>query len=475
MNDMRQFAHFMVYSPPFGRAKKRLFRYNDWIPMSSLPHKAQVDSQGNIILPGSLKPVQREPEVRITREEEVQPMEEGVWYAPQAEPASAFSWDTSVNDSEPAVTFQEEFIEEELPEEEAVRTIERAAPSLIIRETTEQVWSAMREEVTRVTSNVIDEGARQYRASLEDGTRVGAESVKTFSSAATNLWSFLKQPVWVPGKKSKPVQHSRGVLFMLDTVRFGGTFAGLFTMLFVGLNYQSFWSIAQSYVDPLAQVTGVKTAGSELDKSVADKLKKIPSLAVAGESQGSLIDYLPSVGPPDNRLIIPKLNLNVPIVIPPNTALMREDWKALEEDIQKSLQDGVVHYPGTAKPGQAGNFFVTGHSSYFPWDPGQYKSVFARLHNLNVGDEYWVFYNGDRHRYVIQSEKEIKPSDVTVLDQPSGKRISTLMTCTPVGTTLRRLILIAQEVDPITGLALEVGQHAKEQANPNLKMEALPI
>jgi sortase (surface protein transpeptidase) len=48
------------------------------------------------------------------------------------------------------------------------------------------------------------------------------------------------------------------------------------------------------------------------------------------------------------------------------------------------------------------------------------------------------------------------------------------MTCTPVGTTLRRLIITAVEVDPVSGKPLEVGEHATEQA-PKLKMEMLPI
>ena len=167
--------------------------------------------------------------------------------------------------------------------------------------------------------------------------------------------------------------------------------------------------------------------------------------------------------------------MNVPIVVPPNTNLIKEDWKGLEEDIQQGLQDGVVHYPGTARPGQAGNFFVTGHSSYYPWSPGKYKSVFAQLSVLNVGDEYWVYYGGDKYRYIVTEKKEINPSDVTVLDQPISKRISTLMTCTPVGTTLRRLIITAQEVDPVTGQPMTVGEHAHENATPTTKMDMLPI
>lgn len=282
--------------------------------------------------------------------------------------------------------------------------------------------------------------------------------------------SILLQPVWIPGRKGEPKKYGRGVLFVLDSLRFGGTFAAIFGVLFVTLNYQSFWQIARAQLTPTIQIEGAHS----LETALRDKLTRAPMLTTAGGDFMGLLAVLPPVGPPENRLIIPKLNLNVPIVSPPHDALLEERWTRLEEDIQKALKDGVVHYPGTARPGQAGNFFVTGHSSYYPWASGDYKTVFARLAELEIGDEYWVYYNGDKHRYIVQDKKEVRPSNVKVLDQPPNKRISTLMTCTPIGTTLRRLIITAQEVDPVTGLALDVGERGRESL-PSVNINTLPI
>jgi LPXTG-site transpeptidase (sortase) family protein len=389
-------------------------------------------------------------------------MEEGMWY--------------NLEEKQEIIESVQEEIQTPVPEMpyEPEETRREVITEWTAEETIDPIWAHIRHKLSQVTTHTIHEGVHQYVASIEEGKKLSEETVETMKISLSSIWNFLTQPVWIPNRRSEPVQHSRGVLFMLDTVRFGGTFAGIFTMLFVGLNYQSFWAIAQSYVDPLAEATGIKVP-DKIDHRLSDKLKRIPELATAGQSEGNLLDHLPTVGPPDNRLIVPSLDLNVPIVVPPNDALISEDWKKLEEQIQEELQRGVVHYPGTARPGQAGNFFVTGHSSYFPWAPGEYKSVFARLHELNVGDEYWVYYNGDKHRYVIQSKKEIKPADVSVLDQPVNKRISTLMTCTPVGTTLRRLIITAQEVDPVTAVALEVGKRGSEQQLPKMQMDMLPI
>lgn len=355
-----------------------------------------------------------------------------------------------------------------LKEEAAVVSIASEASP-----TPRHVWREIRSDLLNVTGQILEEGEKQYKASFREGVLLSKGIKETVRDGAMSFKEFMVQPVWVPGRKNKPKQYSRGTLFFLDIFRFGGTFATLFITLFFVLNYQSFWSIAMAKLDPVTSITTGKELASEMDDALAQSLTNTPSLG--GIDDSSLLSYLPKVGPPENRLIVPKLGLNVPIVIPPIDSLLKEDWTKLEEEIQTGLQSGVVHYPGTAQPGQAGNFFVTGHSSYFPWAPGKFKSVFARLPELEVGDEYWVFYGGDKFRYVIEGKKEINPNDVTALDQPINKRISSLMTCTPVGTTLRRMIITAQELDPVTGQPMEVGEHQTEQALPKMNLQMLPI
>lgn len=411
----------------------------------------------------------------MKREEKSEPqpieMEENRWYSLPAVQPGIPSW--AAFDAEEAPEYMVKDEEETTPVREWTAPVEEQIENAM-EESRQQLWHSMREHVQSVTNDFVSESTSQYEASMRDGIVLSRNVFDVVESSARRAWNFLTQPVWVPGRHSQPKQYGRGVLFLLDIVRFGGTFASLFVVLFVSLNFQSFWTIAQSYVDPLQQVTDGKLLSHSLNQDLADKLKKIPSLPTAGGGDGNLMAYLPPVGPPENRLIIPKMNLNVPIVDPPSTNLISENWKGLEDDIQKGLQDGVVHYPGTARPGQAGNFFVTGHSSYFPWDPGKFKSVFARLDDLNVGDEYWIYYGGDKYRYVVTAKKVIDPSNVSVLDQPVNERVSTLMTCTPVGTALHRLVIQAQEVDPVTGQPMKVGEHQQENL-PQMKMSSLPI
>ena len=338
----------------------------------------------------------------------------------------------------------------------------------------EDVLGSMRRKTYNVTNAFLQEGWRQYEWSAKDLWRAICNLRGNLCKTAKWFWGFLMQPVWIISPNKEPKKYSRGTLFALDIVRFGGTFAAIFVLLFVSLNYKSFWEIMSEKINPVQHAKNVQSQTAVIDAALKEKLLKSPSLATAGNKHGNLLSFLPQVGPPENRIIIPKLGINIPLITPSYKSLLNEDWTRVEEDIQEALRMGVVHYPGTARPGQAGNFFVTGHSSYYPWAEGRYKTVFARLHNLSPGDEYYVYYGGDQHRYVVRSKKEVKPTDVTVLDQPTTKRMGTLMTCTPVGTTLRRLVLLSEEVNPVTGEAMEVGQQ-QEREEKYVKPQMLPI
>lgn len=153
----------------------------------------------------------------------------------------------------------------------------------------------------------------------------------------------------------------------------------------------------------------------------------------------------------DNRLVIPKLNINVPFeqTEAAREFFKKEDWVGLEKQVQIDLENGLVHYPFTANPGEVGNFFLTGHSSYYPGTPGRYKDVFANLGQMVIGDKMVVFFNGKKIVYTVSDVQVVKPTDTWVLDQPAGDFIARLMTCTPVGTARDRLIVSMKQTYPV--------------------------
>lgn len=146
---------------------------------------------------------------------------------------------------------------------------------------------------------------------------------------------------------------------------------------------------------------------------------------------------------PEPRIIVPKINVDAPVVYDVNTLA--------EPVIQERLKEGVVHYPipgANAFPGQIGNSVVLGHSSNDVFDTGQYKFIFVQLSKLDKGDVFYLHYNGTRYTYSVTEKKIIDPTEVNQLVLNNGKPMATLVTCDPPGTALKRLIVIGEQISP---------------------------
>ena len=113
------------------------------------------------------------------------------------------------------------------------------------------------------------------------------------------------------------------------------------------------------------------------------------------------------------------------------------------EDLMASL----IHYPGTALPGQFGNAVIFGHSvlpQFF--NPKNYKTIFSTLPKLKEGDEILVSFDGVLYRYQVVRMVETSPQDVTVLEQRYDNSYLSLITCVPPGTYLKRLVVVTRLV-----------------------------
>lgn len=141
---------------------------------------------------------------------------------------------------------------------------------------------------------------------------------------------------------------------------------------------------------------------------------------------------------PDHTLFIPKIGVQAPI------RYAESNEPKMIDDL---LQTGVVHYPQTALPGEIGNVFITGHSSYYWWSKGQYNTIFSILDKLVVGDTAYIHYQGRRYTYRVSEILTVSPKDTWVLNQGDTSELS-LMTCTPVGTNYKRLIIKFKQVMP---------------------------
>ncbi len=141
------------------------------------------------------------------------------------------------------------------------------------------------------------------------------------------------------------------------------------------------------------------------------------------------------------EVIIPKINVQIPVVYGLGTTT--------EDVVQKGLEDGVVHYSTTVKPGEQGNAAFFGHSSNNIFNKGHYKFAFVLLHEMQPGDTFFLTYNKTVYTYRVFDKKVVPPTEVSVLDKIEGKTATAaLITCDPPGTSTNRLVVWGEQISP---------------------------
>lgn len=143
---------------------------------------------------------------------------------------------------------------------------------------------------------------------------------------------------------------------------------------------------------------------------------------------------------PDPRLIIPKLNIDVPVAFGISVS-----------EVDAAMLRGIAQFsiPGAnALPGQIGNLVLSGHSAGDIYSNNQYKFIFSGLERLEVGDLIYVNYESVRYTYQMTKREVVEPTDVAALIYETDKPMLTLITCTPLGTSRYRLLITAEQISP---------------------------
>jgi len=118
----------------------------------------------------------------------------------------------------------------------------------------------------------------------------------------------------------------------------------------------------------------------------------------------------------------------------------------LEGTDDLTLNRGVGHIPGTARPGENGNSGIAGHRDGF----------FRVLKDVGPGDTIELLAPGNIEIYRVDRIVLVSPSDVSVL-QPTTNRSLTLVTCYPfyfIGSAPQRYIVQASMASSLDASAL---------------------
>ncbi len=265
--------------------------------------------------------------------------------------------------------------------------------------------------------NAHNEVEPAEKSVVTDNTQAEPDSHEAFHSLKSNLLKSLR----VNAQKTKRSRHFMPIVVACSVM-------ALFLLIETS---QTIMAYAQSYISP----------------------GFIDPTNIIIDSNSDVINN-------DPKLIIPKINIDVPI-----------DFTAKSDyDSQmRAMENGVARFavPGAnALPGQLGNLALSGHSSNGLFDSGKYKFIFARLEKLENGDLLYVNYEGKRYIYSVTKKQVVKPTDVSSLIYPATKPDLTLITCVPIGTANERLLVTAEQISPSPSEAKPVPDNEKDKAEP---------
>jgi sortase A len=107
-----------------------------------------------------------------------------------------------------------------------------------------------------------------------------------------------------------------------------------------------------------------------------------------------------------------------------------------------ALKNGVAQAAPSGLPGEGRTIFLFAHSSGMPWEQLYNNTIFLRLGELQAGDEVILERKKRRFVYKVVDKKEVWPNDTRYLEELSKDQLI-LQTCTPIGTSLTRLLVFA--------------------------------
>ena len=175
----------------------------------------------------------------------------------------------------------------------------------------------------------------------------------------------------------------------------------------------------QSITNAYEKIRQYQEQKSEVIQSQMDKS--------AQSTKGAVKSTVPKDKQNKNVLIIPKIGVEMDIV---------------EGENEKALYKGAWRIPGTSMPNLGGNTVLGGHR-YLYRPPS--KRTFYNLDKLAVGDAIQVFWQGEEYNYKVKEIKIVDPKQIEILNN-TKEDILTLFTCTPLFTSKKRLVVIAEKI-----------------------------
>ena len=116
------------------------------------------------------------------------------------------------------------------------------------------------------------------------------------------------------------------------------------------------------------------------------------------------------------------------------------EGKVLQGESSLTMDKGFWHFPISAFPGEKGNMVTIGHR-FMNLPPN--RDSFFNLDQTKIGEKIVISHQEGVYTYIVVDKKEVEPNDLSVVQETEDYRL-TLITCTPLWTSQKRLVIIAK-------------------------------
>jgi sortase A len=133
----------------------------------------------------------------------------------------------------------------------------------------------------------------------------------------------------------------------------------------------------------------------------------------------------------EDSIEIPKIKISAPLIV-----------VGKEEEVKKTLDRGVVLWPGSALPGEKGQVIILGHSAPQNWPKIKYDWVFSNLNLLEKDDEILIYFRNKKYVYSVENKIFLNRGQELPKTDPE-KSVLFLISCWPPGKNFRRIAIEA--------------------------------
>jgi len=205
---------------------------------------------------------------------------------------------------------------------------------------------------------------------------------------------------------------------------------GLITLVFVSaVGFFIVYPLIPKYIEVRNEIGDVLPYEIGF-QSTMQFLVKLTEPAYEEDDEENTVEYVP-----DNIEVANLEQKNTTLSIP----TISVNGKVVDGQSQYSMFRGFWHHPLSSEPGQRGSTVIFGHR--FDKLPPS-SLTFFNLDKVDAGDKVFVSQNGRKFEYTVVKVYETEKNDARIFSNITDYQL-TLVTCTPLWTSEKRLVVIA--------------------------------